>query len=59
MGDALFHAEVVFFGAAPPGLELGEAEDRADYQDEHGPLAAAAGWGCVGGFGFGCIGFVC
>lgn len=29
--DAFFHAEVVLFCAAPPGLELGEAEDCADY----------------------------
>lgn len=52
MGDALLHAEVVVFGTAPPCLQLRVAEERADAEEEDGPLTAAAGWGCKGGFCF-------
>lgn len=54
--DALFHAEVVRFGALEPGAELGQGEERAHGEDEDCPLAAAPGWGRVGCFGFGCSG---
>lgn len=50
--DALFHAEVVLFCAAPPCFELREAEDRADCQNQDCPLPAAAGRCRVGSFGF-------
>ena len=52
---ALFHAEVVVFGSLEPGAEFRDREERADEEDEDGPLAAATGGGRVGGFGFGCL----
>lgn len=52
MRDTLFHAEVVLFGTAPPCLQFGEAEDRADDKDQDGPLAATTGWGLIGGLRF-------
>lgn len=55
MRDALFDAEVVVFGAFVPVAEFGDGECGADEQNEDGPLAAAAGGGCIGWFCFGCI----
>lgn len=53
VGHALLNAEVMVFVAAPPCFELGEAEQRADEQDEDGPLATTVAWGCIRGF---CLG---
>ena len=58
MGDALFNAEVVVFGAFEPGFKFGDGEDAANEEDKDGPLAASAGGSCVVGFGFGWIMYV-
>jgi len=44
---------MVVFGTLEPGAEFGEGEDGADGENQDGPLAAAAGGGCIGGFCFG------
>lgn len=51
--DALLDAELVRLVAAVPAPELGEGEQRARQQQDHGPLSAARVPGRVGGFGFG------
>lgn len=53
MGDAAFDGEVVGFGAAGPGEELGDGEEGAEDGDYEGGEAAGGGGRRVGGFGLG------
>jgi hypothetical protein len=54
MAHAAFDAEVVGFGAGPPGSEFREGEAEAEDYDGDGPLATARRGGGVARFGFGC-----
>jgi hypothetical protein len=47
--DTLFDGKVVRFSATEPGAEFSDGEERADGEDQDGPLPAAARGGGVRG----------
>ena len=53
VGDALLHAKEVGFVAGVPASQLGEGEDRGNYDEGEGSVAAGGAATGIGGFGFG------